>query len=102
MRDGRKRIWLSRDCAVPAALRFSNDALPSAEALGYHVSRLQRWRLGKGGKEEMNREADKSERRPQQNRSGWPEFFDLVDQMEVPDGFLLDRGDAPPQNRDLY
>jgi hypothetical protein len=50
----------------------------------------------------MNREADKSERRPQQNRSGWPEFFDLVDQMEVPDGFLLDRGDAPPQNRDLY
>lgn len=50
----------------------------------------------------MNCEADKSKREPRPSRSGWRGFFDLVDQMEVPDDFLRDRGDAPSQERDLF
>ncbi len=50
----------------------------------------------------MNRDADKADAGRQPGRSGWQEFSDLLDEMEVPDDFLLDRGDAPPQNRDLY
>jgi len=50
----------------------------------------------------INHEADKSERGLQQSRSGWLEFFDLADQIEVPDDFLLDHGDAHPQERDLF
>jgi hypothetical protein len=47
----------------------------------------------------MNCETDKSEREPEPSRSGWEEFFGLADQMEVPDDFLLDRGDTCPQER---
>lgn len=32
----------------------------------------------------------------------WQEFFDLVDRMAVPDDFLIDRGDAPPQKRKIF
>jgi hypothetical protein len=31
--------------------------------------------------------------------TSWQDFFDLVDQIGVPDDFLSDRGDAPPQKR---
>lgn len=37
-------------------------------------------------------------RRPE----SWKDFFDLVDRVGVPDDFLSDRGDAPPQERDLF
>ena len=30
---------------------------------------------------------------------GWQDFFDLVDRLEVPQDFMSDRGDAPPQVR---
>ena len=29
----------------------------------------------------------------------WEQFFDLMETIEVPDDFLSDRGDAPPQTR---
>jgi antitoxin VapB len=32
----------------------------------------------------------------------WKSFFELADQAGVPDDFLSDRGDAPPQERDLF
>jgi antitoxin VapB len=35
-------------------------------------------------------------RRPE----SWQSFFDLADQIGVPDDFMADRGDAPPQNRE--
>jgi antitoxin VapB len=31
----------------------------------------------------------------------WQEFFQLREHAEVPDDFLSDRGDGPPQERDL-
>jgi antitoxin VapB len=37
-------------------------------------------------------------RRPE----SWREFFDLVKTVEVPDDFLRDRGDQPPQKRKLF
>jgi antitoxin VapB len=33
-------------------------------------------------------------------RSGWDDFFARA--SEVPEDFLEDRGDAPPQERDLF
>ena len=33
--------------------------------------------------------------------ASWQEFFDLADRLEVPDDFLSERGDAPPQKRRL-
>jgi antitoxin VapB len=36
-------------------------------------------------------------RRPE----SWQEFFDLAERIGVPDDFLSDRGDAPPQKRRL-
>ena len=32
----------------------------------------------------------------------WKSFFELADQAGVPADFLSDRGDAPPQERDLF
>ena len=32
----------------------------------------------------------------------WESFFQLVDQGGVPQDFLEDRGDVPPQERDLF
>ena len=37
-------------------------------------------------------------RRPE----SWQEFFELADRIGVPDDFLVDRGDAPPQKRKLF
>ena len=37
-------------------------------------------------------------RRPQ----SWQDFFDLADRVGVPDEFLRDRNDAPPQKRKLF
>jgi antitoxin VapB len=37
-------------------------------------------------------------RRPE----SWTSFFELADQAGVPDDFLSDRGDAKPQDRDLF
>src|SRR5436305_9807571 len=37
-------------------------------------------------------------RRPE----SWQEFFDLADRIAVPEDFLADRGDAPPQKRRLF
>lgn len=37
-------------------------------------------------------------RRPE----SWQEFFDLADRTGVPDDFLSDRSDAPPQKRRLF
>jgi antitoxin VapB len=37
-------------------------------------------------------------RRPE----SWQEFFDLADRIEVPDDFLSDRVDTPPQKRRLF
>ena len=32
----------------------------------------------------------------------WEEFFELADRAGVPEDFLSDRGDAPPQKRKLF
>jgi antitoxin VapB len=32
----------------------------------------------------------------------WHDFFDLLKTVQVPDDFLSDRGDRPPQKRDLF
>jgi len=37
-------------------------------------------------------------RRPE----SWKELFALMDSIEVPDNFLANRKDAPPQKRDLF
>jgi antitoxin VapB len=37
-------------------------------------------------------------RRPE----SWSEFFDLVKTVDVPEEFLRDRGDQPPQKRKLF
>jgi antitoxin VapB len=37
-------------------------------------------------------------RRPE----SWQEFFDLADRIGVPDEFLRDRDDQPPQKRKLF
>lgn len=37
-------------------------------------------------------------RRPE----SWQDFFDLADRVGVPDEFLRDRNDAPPQKRKLF
>jgi antitoxin VapB len=37
-------------------------------------------------------------RRPE----SWSEFFDLVKTVDVPEDFLRDRGDQPPQKRKLF
>jgi antitoxin VapB len=37
-------------------------------------------------------------RRPE----SWSEFFELMKTVEVPDDFLSDRQDTPPQKRDLF
>lgn len=33
---------------------------------------------------------------------GWKDFFELMATIEVPDDFLGDRRDAPPQVRELF
>lgn len=37
-------------------------------------------------------------RRPE----SWRDFFDLMGTIDVPDDFLADRGDKPPQKRRLF
>jgi antitoxin VapB len=37
-------------------------------------------------------------RRPE----SWQDFFELMKSIEVPDDFLADRHDAPPQKRKLF
>jgi len=37
-------------------------------------------------------------RRPE----SWHDFFELIKTIEVPEDFLADRGDAPPQKRKLF
>ena len=37
-------------------------------------------------------------RRPE----SWEEFFDLLKTLEIPDDFLADRDDRPPQKRRLF
>jgi antitoxin VapB len=32
----------------------------------------------------------------------WRDFFELLKTVDVPDDFLADRGDRPPQKRDLF
>ena len=32
----------------------------------------------------------------------WEQFFDLADRLGVPDDFLANRNDAPPQKRKLF
>jgi hypothetical protein len=32
----------------------------------------------------------------------WQSFFDLRDQVDVPDDFMSERGDGPPQERELF
>jgi antitoxin VapB len=34
--------------------------------------------------------------------SSWQKFFKLRDQSDVPVEFMSERGDGPPQNRDLF
>jgi antitoxin VapB len=34
--------------------------------------------------------------------SSWEEFFRLRDRTDVPDDFMLDRDDQPPQERNLF
>jgi antitoxin VapB len=34
--------------------------------------------------------------------NSWDDFFQLRDQTEIPDDFMADRGDEPPQKRDLF
>jgi antitoxin VapB len=37
-------------------------------------------------------------RRPE----SWQDFFDLADTIEVPEDFMADRSDRPPQKRKLF
>lgn len=37
-------------------------------------------------------------RRPE----SWAEFFDLLKTLEIPDDFLADRDDRPPQKRRIF
>jgi antitoxin VapB len=37
-------------------------------------------------------------RRPE----SWKDFFELVKALEIPEDFLTDRNDQPPQKRDLF
>jgi antitoxin VapB len=37
-------------------------------------------------------------RRPE----SWQDFFELADTIEVPEDFMADRGDRPPQKRKLF
>lgn len=37
-------------------------------------------------------------RRPE----SWQDFFELMKAIDVPEDFLADRNDAPPQKRDLF
>ena len=37
-------------------------------------------------------------RRPE----SWDDFFELMNSVDVPDDFLSDRDDQPPQKRDLF
>ena len=32
----------------------------------------------------------------------WQDFFDLVDKLDIPDDFMSDRDDSPPQKRKLF
>jgi antitoxin VapB len=32
----------------------------------------------------------------------WADFFELVTTVEVPEDFLAERGDKPPQKRDVF
>jgi antitoxin VapB len=32
----------------------------------------------------------------------WADFFALVDSTDVPEEFMADRGDTPPQSRELF
>ncbi len=32
----------------------------------------------------------------------WQDFFELMKKIEVPDDFLSDRKDTPPQKRDMF
>ncbi len=34
--------------------------------------------------------------------STWQSFFDLRDEIDVPDDFMSERGDGPPQERELF
>jgi len=34
--------------------------------------------------------------------AGWNDFFEMLAAAEVPTDFLIDRGDSPPQDRDLF
>jgi hypothetical protein len=35
------------------------------------------------------------------NKPTWQDFFELMETIDVPDDFLTDRGDVPPQKRDI-
>ncbi len=37
-------------------------------------------------------------RRPE----SWQDFFELMKTIDVPEDFMADRGDIPPQKRDLF
>ncbi len=37
-------------------------------------------------------------RRPE----SWQDFFELMKTIDVPENFMADRGDVPPQKRDLF
>ncbi|HLB89967.1 MAG TPA: type II toxin-antitoxin system VapB family antitoxin [Terriglobales bacterium] len=37
-------------------------------------------------------------RRPE----SWQDFFELMKTIDVPEDFMADRGDVPPQKRDLF
>ncbi len=32
----------------------------------------------------------------------WQDFFDLVDTLDIPEDFMSNRGDRPPQKRKLF
>lgn len=64
----------SQAVRIPAALRFSAD-----------VQQVQ-----------VERDGERLILRP--DRPNWDSFFDAA--PEVPDDFMLDRDDAPPQSRD--
>ena len=50
----------------------------------------------------VRRDADTGDvilsRRPE----SWKDFFELMKTVDVPEDFLADRKDAPPQKRDLF
>jgi hypothetical protein len=48
---------------------------------------------------DMTKESQYPNREDSVVKRSWQEFFELVDKLDVPDDFLVERGDDRPQKR---